>query len=88
MDGGVGEFRGDVELSEVVGQGFGGDPGAVGFDFEGEGRVVSEEGLGECEEVSVLEEWFAAGDDDAGAVEGKDALGGVGRRDFEGLLSF
>jgi hypothetical protein len=40
------------------------------------------------EKFVLLEQRFAAGDDGAGAVEGEDAVGGLGRRELEGHFGF
>ena len=91
---GVGELRGDVELGDSFAECVRGDLGSVGLDLD-EGDVGEE--VVEGDEVFLLKEGLAAGEDEAVAIvvgdEGRDFGGGelgdlLGLGEFHSVLVF
>ena len=85
---GIGELGGDVELIDGLMEIRRGDLGAVGFHFELMFRLVGTEGVDHLQKFGLLEQRFAAGDDGARALVGKDELGGSGGLDLKSDLGF
>lgn len=81
---GVREFGGNVELVDGCIDLGSRHAGAVGFDLENESRIALPKESDEFKPVGLLEQRFAAGEDDAASGVGKDELGDFFRTDFDG----